>query len=205
MQMIMTPESSPRIIAMQDILASLNSMATLKSYLQAILYGSDPKCILCQSDSHRAQAMRDEEARFLGKEELTDVIEERRTRHGLEIEISSPEGPIVDIDYEKEIARRLSHRVWSLVARHVKPDFFDPVSTSEFYIPVRAGKTIIVDGRHNSMGYAAKWRMIGMLLVRADAVREIYEEAVAGRIRGIGPIGVKDLRALLEPEYQDLA
>lgn len=168
-----------------------------------IIFGDSPRAFIAWywylGDIDKLHTRYDES--YLLKPDLTQVIRERRAEEGKTIEAVPDDRRYIDpAIMEESQCRRISHSLWRVLVQRIMPEWVEPANILDFYRPVKKGLKIELDRELYEMVRA----LVGSVALRVDYIRDVYDEAVEVGVKGIGPVGLKDLRTLLAEEYPEL-
>lgn len=164
---------------------------------RALFFGELPPALLDWNGPVFEKYTRSQSQMYYRKGNLVDVIERRRQVEGKTID-----EPLMDRRLRREISvcRSLAHGVWRALVREAHPEWLDDQNMERYYQPAMNTVSITFDMEPELM----RRRIVSVAVLSDELVRSMYERATATGIKGIGKVGLTDIRSMLAEEHPEL-
>lgn len=129
---------------------------------------------------------------------LSKVILARRAAEGKTITEAPPKSYWSPEEIEQHRCRGLAQGVWRTLIGRLRPDIIN--NPQWFY----SSTQISFDNTYELGERTIRRRAIGHTRIKDETMRELYDEIETIGMRGIGPVGKRDLAAMLAPEHPDI-
>ncbi len=200
-----------RIAAYRELTSQVDGGTSISSDIQKILDSGFPDVIFNFPDYSmeflNKIVERSCDEVYYGKSDMVEVVRGRRELQGKTVLEPFFDSFGATNFTEESICSGIAQKFWGSLLRRARPEWLDPAKVYDFVDPeysfTHKGKVLHID-----LGSANSKKPVGEMIARAvfsDSILcDVFNEAVETGVRGIGSVGLCDLRFLLSEEHPEL-
>lgn len=182
---------------LQDAVNHADDSAKARPETQAIVWGELPD-IVVDIGRNGPELYAQLPTLYWSKKQLTDVIQARRLSEGKTITEPSQGFWYTAEERERRHCSGLAQPMWRVLVERLHPDI---IKHPEWFYHAA---TLSFNNVYDLSSPTRRRRAIILSRISDIALRRLYEEIETTGMKGIGPIGQRDLGAMLAPVHQDI-
>ncbi len=187
---------------LDDAVQHAETPSSMQPETLRVVYGESPHTITDLEGSWNEEAYEQLGQQFSllywSRGSLTKVILGRRAAEGKTITKVPPESYWLPEEVEQHRCRGLAQGVWRTLVRRLRPDIIE--NPHWFYSSTQFSFNTCYELGERTI----RRRAIGHTRIEDETMRGLYDEIEAIGMKGIGPVGKRDLAAMLAPEHPDI-